>query len=93
MTIVWSEYFRRAFKRLVRKNPEMQEDILNILDDLAQDPFTPALKTHKLKGNLQGSWACSVGYDCRITFELQQDKDSGESFILLVDIGSHDDVY
>jgi mRNA interferase YafQ len=93
VAIVWSEYFRRAFKRLVRKNPGMQEVILNTLDDLAQDPFTPTLKTHKLKGNLQGLWACSVEYDCRITFEFQSDKDSNESFILLVDIGSHDDVY
>ncbi|EHJ14237.1 hypothetical protein CWATWH0003_1101 [Crocosphaera watsonii WH 0003] len=38
-------------------------------------------------------WSCSVSYDCRIIFIFSQDEDSEESLIILVDIGSHDEVY
>jgi mRNA-degrading endonuclease YafQ of YafQ-DinJ toxin-antitoxin module len=60
---------------------------------LAEDPFTPALDTHKLKGVLEGLWACSAAYDCRIVFEFVQSPDRQEEVILLVDIGTHDQVY
>jgi len=37
--------------------------------------------------------ACSCGYDCRVVFSLEIDEDSGGEVILLVDIGTHDEVY
>jgi mRNA-degrading endonuclease YafQ of YafQ-DinJ toxin-antitoxin module len=60
---------------------------------LAADPFEPSLRTHKLKGKLAGSWSCIVEYDVRIVFIFMQNPDSDEEEILLVDIGSHDEVY
>lgn len=60
---------------------------------MAVDVFAPALETHKLSGNLSGALACSCGYDCRIIFFLEQDKGSGAEVIVLVDIGTHDEVY
>ncbi len=33
---------------------------------LSTDPFHPRRKTHKLKGDLQYSWACSAGDDIQI---------------------------
>ena len=45
---------------------------------LPVDPFAPQLETHKLKGKLSGSWACSAGYDLRILFDFvkaEKDKD------------------
>jgi addiction module RelE/StbE family toxin len=92
-TLVWNERFRRAFKRLVRKSPAIQEKVLSALATLERDPFAPSLKTHKLQGDLKGLWACSVEHDCRIIFELKQDQASGEEFLFLVNIGSHDEVY
>lgn len=58
---------------------------------LADDAFQTALKTHKLKGELAGSWACSAGYDLRIVFEFVQYE--GAEAILLQNVGTHDDVY
>jgi mRNA-degrading endonuclease YafQ of YafQ-DinJ toxin-antitoxin module len=58
---------------------------------LAADAFDPRLKTHKLKGELDGSWSCSVGYDLRIVVELVQHN--GAEAILLQTIGSRDEVY
>ena len=42
---------------------------------------------------LAGSWACSAGYDLRILFDFCRNKFGGEDDILLIDIGSHDEVY
>ena len=85
--------FKRNFKRLVRKNPQLQEKILKILELLGNDPYTPSLKSHKLTGQLEGLWACSVAYDCRIIFAFKQDPITTDELIVLVDIGSHDEVY
>ena len=72
MTLVWSEYFRRSFKRLVRKTPAMQESILTTLEYLAQDPFNPTLKTHKLGGHLRDLWACSVEYIAELLLSFKK---------------------
>ena len=57
--------FVRAAKRVVKENPHVAKDIQAALELLSEDAFHPRLKTHKLKGNLEGSWACSVSYDLR----------------------------
>jgi mRNA interferase YafQ len=93
MEVVWSSGFKRAFKKITKKNPQLQERIVEVLILLAEDPFTPSLKSHKLGGNLEGLWSCSVAYDCRIIFNFSQDEQVLEIFILLVDIGTHDEVY
>ncbi|MBD2346228.1 type II toxin-antitoxin system RelE/ParE family toxin [Anabaena subtropica] len=92
-TLVLSSSFKRAFKKLIRRQPELQEAIAARLGLLSADPFDPILQTHKLKGKLAGAWACSVEYDCRIVFNFVENLESGEEEILLIDIGSHDEVY
>ncbi|WYM00174.1 MAG: type II toxin-antitoxin system mRNA interferase toxin, RelE/StbE family [Gloeotrichia echinulata CP02] len=92
-TIVLASSFKRAFRSLIRREPEMEAKITDRLELLATDPFDPSLKTHKLKGKLSGAWACTVEYDCRIVFNFQKHPDSEVEEILLIDIGSHDEVY
>ena len=60
---------------------------------MENDIFTQALNTHKLSGVLEGLWACSCGYDCRIVFSFETDPDTHDEVIVLLDIGTHDDVY
>jgi mRNA-degrading endonuclease YafQ of YafQ-DinJ toxin-antitoxin module len=60
---------------------------------LVENPFAPQLETHKLKGKLSGSWACKVGYDLHIVFDFVKKEGQGESDILLLEIGSHEEVY
>ena len=93
ITLIWGTSFKRAFKRIVRKNPQLEEKILTVLELLSNDPFTNSLKSHKLRGQLEGLWACSVEYDCRIIYTFEQDSDNEEEIILLVNIGTHDEVY
>ena len=58
---------------------------------LAEDAFHPSLKTHKLRGTLEGSFACSMTHDLRILFEFIQHDGAGA--ILLLTVGTHDEVY
>ncbi len=91
--LVWGASFRKAFKKAARRKPHLVEAILDVIERLARDPFEPALKTHKLQGQLQGLWACWVEYDCRIVLSFQQDDDTGQEVVVLIDIGTHDEVY
>lgn len=91
--IVWDSSFKRAFKRVIRKNPRLEETILEVVELLVTDPFAPTLKSHKLKGDLEGLWACWVEYDCRIIYTFQPNPDEDEDMIVLIDIGTHDEVY
>ncbi len=86
-----SSAFVREAKKRVRKQPQIAQDIQNTLELLGSDPFHPRLRTHKLKGDLQDSWACSAGYDLRIIFKFVEHEEA--SAILLESIGTHDEVY
>jgi mRNA-degrading endonuclease YafQ of YafQ-DinJ toxin-antitoxin module len=75
----------------VKKRPEIAVDLELALGTLAEDAFLPALRTHKLKGKLARSWACSAGYDVRIVFQFVMHE--GREAILLEAAGTHDEVY
>ena len=90
-SISWAPSFKRAYKRFFQKHPEWQGRFEFTLRQLVEEPFAPVLDTHKLKGALTGLWACSVMYDCRIVFEIIHEGDS--EVLLLIDIGTHDEVY
>jgi mRNA-degrading endonuclease YafQ of YafQ-DinJ toxin-antitoxin module len=62
-----------------------------VLRLLSEDAFHPQLRTHKLKGKLFGSWACSAGYDLRVVFQFT--RHGGQEAILLEAVGLHDEVY
>jgi len=92
-TLIWGKTFVRAFKRVIKKYPHLRADIEETLELLAENPLTKALATHKLKGKLSDLWACSVGYDMRIIFDFVTSENQTEDDILLLEIGTHDDVY
>jgi len=86
--ITWDQGFKRSYKKKVKNNDKLRKKFWNSIELFSESPFNPRLRTHKLTGKLEGLWAFSVDYDCRIIFKfLNQDE------ILLVDIGGHDEVY
>ncbi len=91
--IAWSPKSLRAFKRIIRQNPQLRPLIEKTLKRLSENPFHPALRTHKITGDLAGIWACSIDYSYRILFEFIAHPDSEEDAILLLNLGSHDEVY
>lgn len=91
--IVVSSKFKRAFRKFVRRNQPLQTRVEKTIEDLADDIYNPSLGTHKLEGKLSGLLSCSCGYDCRVVFTIERDKRSGETAIVLLDVGTHDEVY
>ncbi len=91
--LVLTPRFERAFRRLARKNPALQPQIETTLRRMAENLDDPRLKTHHLSGQLAGLHACSAAYDCRIVFAKQKHPKSGAEVLLLVNIGSHEEVY
>jgi mRNA interferase YafQ len=50
-----SSAFIRSARKILKKQPEIAENIQSILELLSTDPFYPRLRTHKLKGELHDS--------------------------------------
>lgn len=86
-----SSSFINAAKKIVKKDPVIANELDDALKLLRDDAFNNRLKTHKLKGNLKGSLACSVGYHLRIVFRIVEYN--GSEAILLETLGTHYEVY
>ena len=91
--LVLSKSFEKSYIKFVNKRPVLKNAIQKSILLLAEDALNPKLKTHKLSGNLYGMFACSCGYDCRIIFSIVVNKSTKEEEILLLDLGTHDEVY
>ncbi|HAX76185.1 MAG TPA: type II toxin-antitoxin system mRNA interferase toxin, RelE/StbE family [Cyanobacteria bacterium UBA11372] len=91
--LVLTPKFKRAFRKFVKRNIDLQQRIEDTLQQMEADVFAPSLGTHKLSGNLEGLQSCSCGYDCRIVFSIEQDSETKTEVIVLLDIGTHDEVY
>jgi addiction module RelE/StbE family toxin len=86
-----SSAFIHDAKRLGKKDTRISDALRAALHRLEEDALQPCLKTHKLKGIMDGSWACSFGYDLRIIFEFRRHE--GREAILLLSVGAHNEVY
>jgi mRNA interferase YafQ len=81
----------RASSRFLRRSKKIREPQASMLRAalrrFAANPRDPLLRTHKLKGELDGYWAFSVDDDLRVLFRWDADV------VLLVNIGTHDEVH
>lgn len=91
--LVLTPKFKRAFRKFVQRDKKLQKRIETTLLEMQVEVFAPNLGTHKLEGQLQGLQACSCSYDCRVIFSIEKDKETGSEAIILIDIGTHDEVY
>ena len=86
--IVPTSAFRKAFKRKVRGNKILEGRFRERVAIFQKDPLDPRLRTHRLSGQMQGLWSFSIDYDARVVFSFVD-----PSRVLLVDIGTHEEVY
>lgn len=93
MNLVWSPAFSRSVKKMLRQSPQMANPIAKTLGRLSADAYDPSLKTHKLKGDLEGIWSCSIDRSNRILFRFVLESETDDEEIFLIAIGNHDDVY
>ena len=81
-------YIKRA-KKFLKKHPEVVRQYQKTLLLLELDPFHPSLRLHQLEGRLKGLSSVSINISYRIVIEFEiRDEE-----ILLVNVGSHQDVY
>jgi mRNA-degrading endonuclease YafQ of YafQ-DinJ toxin-antitoxin module len=81
----------RAARKAIKKNPQLAGELAATLEALERDAFHPSLRTHKLKGKLEGTWASSAGYDIRVLFRFVTHNEA--EAILLLTVGGHGEVY
>jgi mRNA-degrading endonuclease YafQ of YafQ-DinJ toxin-antitoxin module len=87
--IVTPRQFLRQARKFFKKHPDLKSRFAELLGDLQKDPFQSSLNLHPLRGKLTGCHAVSFTHGYRITLTLLvTDKE-----IILLDIGSHDEVY
>jgi addiction module RelE/StbE family toxin len=81
-------YIKRA-KKFLHKHPEIHSQYRKTLELLELNPRHPSLRLHELTGRLRGLSSVSINMSYRIVLEIEiKDKE-----IILINIGSHDQVY
>ena len=86
--VIWDQGFKNIYQKRVKNNAELKKRFWTVMRLFSKNPFDRRLRTHKLTGKLEGLWSFSVAYDWRVIFRfLSKDE------VLLIDIGSHDEVY
>ena len=83
------ERFLRRAARFFRKHPDLRPRFATLVDQLKSNPFAPHLRLHPLRGELTGLHSVSLTYRYRVVLTIQLT----EREIVLLDIGTHDDVY
>lgn len=87
--LIFTASYEKIERRFLRRHPDLIERYHKTLALLEQDPFHPSLRLHGLEGRLAGLHSASITLQYRITLELE----IREREIILVNIGSHDQVY
>jgi addiction module RelE/StbE family toxin len=88
-SVTTSDQFLRQARKFFKKHPDLKPRFAAVFEALKQDPFQSGLGLHQLAGKLSGCHAVRLTYSYRITLTVMiTDKE-----IILLDIGSHDEVY
>ncbi|MBI4764458.1 MAG: type II toxin-antitoxin system mRNA interferase toxin, RelE/StbE family [Deltaproteobacteria bacterium] len=88
-TIITPHQFLRQARKFFKKHPDLKARFGRVLSDLQSDPFQAHLELHPLSGKLEGCYAVSLTHSFRITLTLMISAKE----IILLDVGSHDEVY
>ena len=86
--LIFTETYLRREKKILKQHPELIERYKKVLRLLELNPYHPSLRLHKLSGKFKDKYSISVtmSFIIIITFAIT------EKGVVLLDIGSHDDV-
>ncbi len=88
-TLVWTDTFERTARKFLRRHSELAGLFEDVLRQLETDPHAPRLRLHRLKGKHRDKHAVSLTYSYRIVIILRLEDEE----VVLLDVGSHDEVY
>ena len=86
--IIWDDSFVKTLNKWKKRHPQLANTFAEKLTRFVQQPFEPSLRTHQLSGPLKSYWALSITYEYRLVFKLLSANQ-----VLLIDIGTHEEVY
>ncbi|MEX1048013.1 MAG: type II toxin-antitoxin system mRNA interferase toxin, RelE/StbE family [Akkermansiaceae bacterium] len=86
MEVRRSKSFVRAYASL---NSRQQEQVEMAVARFAEDRSNPALRNHRLKGKMRGHHSFSAAWNLRIIYR----EEDGFVVIILIDVGTHNQVY
>ena len=86
--LIWDNNFKRSYKKKIANNPVLKKKFIDKIKLFSEDPYNNTLETHKLKGKLKELSAFSVDDNIRVIFKKLE-----ENVYMLIDIGTHDEVY
>ena len=86
--IYTKSYLRRATK-FAKRHPDLLAQYEKTLKLLELNPFHPSLRLHRLSGSLSDLHSISINISYRITLEFLIE----DGKIILVNVGSHDEIY
>ena len=93
LRVTATKRFDRSYQRYVGRDRVRRNNVDAALRRLAADMDDPRLRTHALTGDLGSTYACSCGYDCPIVFKIQANPSHKIREVLLIEVGTHDEVY
>jgi len=88
--VIWDDQFIKIFKKWSKKHPDLLDEFRYKLEIFCTDPFDSRLKSHALHGELKGLYAARISFQYRLVFSF---LDNSYTQVVLVDIGTHEEVY
>jgi len=87
--LIYTESYLRRARKFLRKHPEIVNQYRKTLELLEANPYHPSLRLHGLEGRLNALSSVSINMSYRIVIEME----IKEGEIILLNVGSHDQVY
>lgn len=87
MRIFTTPRFEKRLKVFVISHPDLSKIVHKRMKEIAYNPFSLNLKTHKLSGYLKDCFASRITYGYRIVFTVNDNE------LCFIDVGSHNEVY
>ncbi len=87
--IIFSKKYKKIAKKFFKKHQNLKEKYTKTILLLQKNPFHPSLRLHKLQGSLSEYHSFSIDMDYRIFIDFIIIDEQ----IILIDIGSHNEIY
>jgi mRNA-degrading endonuclease YafQ of YafQ-DinJ toxin-antitoxin module len=87
LKIFTTSRFEKRLKIFIASHPDLANTVRKKMKEIAKNPFSSTLKTHKLTGYLNDCFGSKITFGSRIIFTMNNEE------LCFIDIGSHDQVY
>jgi mRNA-degrading endonuclease YafQ of YafQ-DinJ toxin-antitoxin module len=87
--LIFPTPYQRRERVFLARHPDLRQRYFKTLLLLEENPLHPSLRLHALQGRLAGLHSVSISMQYRITLELEVREEE----IVLVNVGSHAEIY